>query len=290
MESNGRKPEVRVALPRSRFRSTWPLLLVAGLFVVGAFSTWYFTWFGRELNDQDISTYLADEQHPRKAQHALVQIQQRIDRHDPAVKQWYPQLVKLADSRETELRLTLAWLMGADSNSKEFHETLLKLLKDLEPIVRRNAALALVRFGDASGRGELRTVFEPYELKSPSEGTLSSTLRAGAKVSRGTLLARIQEGNAIAEVRSPLPATVDNLVMQSGARVNLGDLLLTLRSDEESVWEALRGLALIGSADDIPLIEQYVKASSLSERNKEQAALTVKAIQGRANSEKQTAN
>ena len=36
--------------------------------------------------------------------------------------------------------------MGFDNKSHEFHEALLKLLHDQEPIVRRNAALALVRF------------------------------------------------------------------------------------------------------------------------------------------------
>ena len=46
----------------------------------------------------------------------------------------------------------MAWLMGADSASEDFYNALEKLLLDAEPIVRRNAALALVRFNDASGR------------------------------------------------------------------------------------------------------------------------------------------
>jgi vesicle coat complex subunit len=45
--------------------------------------------------------------------------------------------------------------MGFDNTSQEFHNALLKLLHDQEPIVRRNAALALVRFNDNSGREEL---------------------------------------------------------------------------------------------------------------------------------------
>lgn len=285
MNTNGRNPSIAIAPARSRFRSTWPLLLVAGLFVVGAFTTWYFTWFGRELSDQDISTYLVDEQHPRKVQHALLQIQQRIEKGDPGSKQWYPQLVKLADSRETELRLTLAWLMGSDNKSMEFHAALLKLLNDSEPIVRRNAALALVRFGDHAGRGELRSVFEPYPVKAPMEGNLSSSLQVGAQVSRGALLARIQEGSSVTEVRSPLPGTVENLAVQTGTRVAKDAVLLTLRSDEQSVWEALRALTLIGDKEDVTIIQNYGRqAPSLSERTKEQAALTIKAIEGRVNS------
>lgn len=273
-------------MTRSRFRSTWPLLLVAALFVVGAFSTWYFTWFGRELSDQDIATYLVDEQHPRKVQHALSEIQQRMEKNDPSVKQWYPQLIKLADSRETELRLTLAWMMGSDTKSPEFLLALQKLLRDPEPIVRRNAALALIRFGDASGRSELRSVFDPYVVKATTTGTMSSSLRSGATVSRGALLARIQNGTTETEIRSPLPGRVENLVAQTGARVNIGDTLLMLSSDEGSIWESLRGLALIGQQDELDAITRYVqKTPTMSERTKEQASVTLKAIHERLNAQ-----
>lgn len=285
MTTNGRNPSVSVVIPaRSRFRSTWPLLLVAGLFVIGAFLTWYFTWFGRQLNDQEISTYLVDEQHPRKVQHALSQIQQRIEKGDASAKQWYPQLVKLTETRETELRLTLAWMMGSDPQATEFHTALQKLLKDPEPIVRRNAALALIRFSDPSGRDELRTIFDSYHVKATNEGILSSSLRAGATVSRGALLARIQAGNTETELRSPLPGTVESLIVQNGSQVKTRDDLLTLRSDEQSVWEALRGLALIGQQEDIDAISRYLqRTTNLSERTKEQASVTVKAIHRRIN-------
>ena len=270
------------AVTRSRFRSTWPLLLVSALFVVGAFSTWYFTWFGRELSDQDIATYLVDEQHPRKVQHALSQIQQRMEKNDPSVKQWYPQLIKLTDSSETELRLTLAWLMGFDSKSNDFHTSLKKLLNDPEPIVRRNAALALIRFGDDAGRSELRSVFDLYVVKATTAGTLSSSLHSGATVSRGALLARIQNGATETEIRSPLPGKVENLVAQTGARVNLGDTLLMLSSDEGSIWESLRGLAVIGQQEEFDAITRYVqKTPTMSERTKEQASVTLKAIHER---------
>ena len=270
------------AVTRSRFRSTWPLLLVSALFVVGAFSTWYFTWFGRELSDQDIATYLVDEQHPRKVQHALSQIQQRMEKNDPSVKQWYPQLIKLTDSSETELRLTLAWLMGFDSKSNDFHTSLKKLLNDPEPIVRRNAALALIRFGDDAGRSELRSVFDLYVVKATTAGTLSSSLHSGATVSRGALLARIQNGATETEIRSPLPGKVENLVAQTGARVNFGDTLLMLSSDEGSIWESLRGLAVIGQQEEFDAITRYVqKTPTMSERTKEQASVTLKAIHER---------
>ncbi len=268
-----------------RFRGSGPILILAVLFVVASFLAWYFTWFGRELSDAEVSTYLADEKHPRHVQHALLQIEQRMERGDPNVKRWYPQLVALSENPEPEFRLTVAWLMGFDNKSVEFHQALLKLLYDGEPLVRRNAALALVRFNDPSGRRELRAVLEPYPVQAPTDGLLTSSLRQRAQVSRGALIARIQLGdNRIREIRAPLSGTVENVVAENGSKVKQGDLLLTLKSDEQSVWEALRGLALIGEEDDLPAVQQYTENSrSVSTRIKEQATLTAKAIQRRVN-------
>ena len=134
-------------------RASGPILILAVLFVVGAFLSWYFSWFGRDLSDSDIATYLVDQKHPRRVQHALLQVQQRIERGDASATQWYPQVIQLAGSPEREFRLTAAWLMGFDNRSEQFHQKLLELVRDPEPIVRRNAALALVRFNDNERTG-----------------------------------------------------------------------------------------------------------------------------------------
>jgi hypothetical protein len=54
--------------------------------------------------------------------------------------------------------------------------------------------------------------------------------------------------------------------------------ILTLNSDEQSVWEALRALSLVGTAEDLPLIESYASSTEVSTRVKEQASLTSKSI------------
>jgi HEAT repeat protein len=264
-------------MPASR-----PILVVAVLFVAATFLAWYFSWFGRGLSDADISKYLADEKNPRHVQHALLQIQQRIERGDPSAKNWYPQIVALSGNPETEFRLTVAWLMGFDNKAPEFHEALLKLLKDPEPIVRRNAALALVRFEDSSGREELIAMLRPYVLKAPVDGTVASSMREGATIARRTLLARIEEADGQGvELRSPLPGRIQKFSKPNGSQVNRDEDLLTINSDEESVWEALRGLALVGSAEDLPLVQSYVSSNDVSKRVKEQADLTSKAIEHR---------
>lgn len=267
-----------------RVRASGPILILAILFVVASFLTWYFTWFGRGLSDSDISKFLLDEKHPRHVQHALLQIQQRIERGDVAAKQWYPQIITLAGSPETEFRLTVAWLMGADNHSEEFHSSLKKLVADPEAIVRRNAALALVRFNDASGRSELLAMLQPFTVTAPATGALQSSLSSGAQISRGALLGRIlQLNNEVFEMRSPLIGKVDRLLVANGSNLAKGDAVLTIKSDEQSVWEALRALSVVGQPEDLGLIESYASGAELvGERLKQQASLTVNAIKQRA--------
>ena len=261
-----------------------PILFLAALFLAATCLAWYFSWFGRELSDADIAKYLADEKNPRHVQHALLQIQERMERGDPNAKNWYPQLITLSGSAETEFRLTVAWLMGFDNKSADFHTALLKLLRDQEPIVRRNAALALVRFEDGSGREELLSVLRPYMLKAPASGLVASNLQEGTNVTRRTLLARIQETDgAVVELRSPLPGRVNKMLKPNGTQVARDEDMVSLYSDEDSVFEALRGLALVGTKDDLTLIRSYADSIQAAGRIKEQAALTVQAINRRSN-------
>jgi hypothetical protein len=282
MTDNGNHPEIRVSEARRRVPGSGPILVLAGLFIAATLLAWYFSWFGRELSDADISKYLADVNNPRHVQHALVQIQKRIERGDGSAKSWYPQLVTLSGNPETEFRLTVAWLMGFDNNSPQFHDALLKLLHDEEPIVRRNAALALVRFNDNSGREELVSVLQPYVLKAPADGTVASSMHEGTTVNRRTPLARIQQSDGkVAELRSPLAGRVNKIFKPNGSQITHDDDLISLNSDEQSVWEALRGLAIVGKPEDLPVIETYATASDASARIKEQASLTAKSINHR---------
>jgi len=279
MSENTVTTEAIVARTGNRIRASGPILILAALFVAATFLAWYFTWFGRGLSDADITKYLSDTKNPRHVQHALLQIQQRIERGDPSANNWYPQIIVLSGSSETEFRLTTAWLMGFDNHSNEFHSALVKLATDTEPIVRRNAALALVRFNDAAGHDELVAVLKPYAVKSPATGLVSSTLRQGSDVSRGTLLARVQQADGlIAEVRSPLPGKIEAISKANSSHVTTGEEILRLNSDEESVWEALRGLSFIGTNADLETVQAFTSSSSVTERVREQAKLTAKAI------------
>lgn len=285
--SNGSSPTAQTALeaiqPRRR-RASLPLIILAVLFVVVPFLTWYLTWFGRPLSDDDIGKYLSDQKNVRHVQQALTQIEERIEKGDEGARRWYPQIVALAGSPVVEIRKTVAWVMGQDNKAEEFHGGLLQLLADSHPVVRRNAAVQLVRFRDASGRGELRAMLQPYNVKAPVEGTIGSVLGAGAEVRESSLVARITNAQGqTQEVRSPLPGKINQVIAHEGARVGAGDDLLTISADADYVYEALRALFFVGEEEDLPLVESYERgAEGMPERVKQQAAQTAKAIRSRA--------
>src|SRR6202795_4270301 len=149
--------------PRNRalfFLTAWLIVLMPFLF-------WWNTWFGRQLSGKQIGEFLQDEKHPRHIQHALVQLGERMGRRDTRAHQWYPELTRLAFHPVEEVRNTDAWVMGQDTSVPAFHETLLKMLQDQSPIVRGNAALSLVRFGDPSGRPHIVALLQPARIVSP---------------------------------------------------------------------------------------------------------------------------
>src|SRR5258706_319037 len=196
---------------------------LAALFIIVPFLTWYGTWFGRDLSDQDIAAYLSDEKNPRHIQHALSRVEERIERGDPSAQKFYPQIVALAQSPTGEIRKTAAWVMGQDNKSSEFHQKLISLLSDTEPLVRRNVALRLVRFGDASDLPELRSMLQSFESKSTIAGRVVSLLGQGSRIKAGGLLARIRDtSNAVQELRSPVDGAIGRLGLKEGDAVAVG--------------------------------------------------------------------
>src|ERR1043166_8301920 len=133
LPNNGQNHDSVVVITRPRRPSNIWLIIVAALFIIVPFLTWYGTWFGRDLSDEDIAKYLVDEQNPRHIQHALLQVEEKIERGDPTSKKFYPQIVASAKSSHAEIRKTAAWVMGQDNRSEEFHRALVDLLKDSEP-------------------------------------------------------------------------------------------------------------------------------------------------------------
>jgi len=258
------------------FATGWLIVLMPFLF-------WWNTWFGRHLSDQQLSEYLRDDKKPRHIQHALVQLGERMSHGDEAAKQWYPDLLRLAGATVEEVRNTDAWVMGQDTSGAGFHETLLMMLADSSPMVRGNAALSLVRFGDATGRPQIVALLQPAQIATPVSGRVVDSDRPGTAIRQGGLLAKLQdEHRQTSEIRSPIPGRIRS-VAQTGSNVAAGAEVAVVDPATEQVWEALRALYLVGQADDLPAIRPYERAlPDVSNDVRQQAVATEKAIKTRA--------
>jgi hypothetical protein len=257
-------------------------LLTGWLIVLMPFLFWWNTWFGRHLTNQQITEYLRDDKHPRHIQHALIQIGDRIQRHDPNVRQWYPELVRLSSYSVEEVRNTDAWIMGQDNSSPEFHTALLKMLNDSALTVRGNAALSLVRFGDPSGRPELVALLQPVTMASPQSGTIVDSGTVGTAVHQDGLVAKIQTQSGTLDLRSPIAGRIESIARGKGQTVAAGIPIATIQPETEQIWEALRGLYLVGIMEDLPVVTAYERdLPETPDRIRQQAKLTEEAIRSR---------
>jgi biotin carboxyl carrier protein len=212
-----------------------------------------------------------------------VQLGERMALRDAGVARWHSDLVRLASYPVEEVRNTDAWVMGQDTADAAFHETLLTMLADSSPLVRGNAALSLVRFGDASGRAQIVALLQPAVIAAPSAGVVTDTDKIGTAIHQGGVIAKVQDGQAAIEVRSPISGRISTLTVQKGTSVSPGAQIATVAPADEQIWEALRALYLIGQLDDLPAILPYERElPEISERVRQQASLTEKAIRDRA--------
>src|SRR5271163_3298363 len=258
------------------FTTAWLIVLMPFLF-------WWNTWFGRQLSDQQLTEYLNDEKHPRHIQHALLQLGDRMRLRGADTSRWYPDLVRLASHPVEEIRNTDAWIMGQDTSQAEFHEALLKLLGDSSLTVRGNAALSLVRFGDASGHAELVALLNPVVITTPVAGRVIDTDKTGTAIHQGGLVAKVEEGERTIDVRSPIAGRIHSLSVATGANVTAGAPIASVDPSTDQVWEALRGLYLIGEAVDLGAVRPYERESpDIPDRVRQQAVLTDRAITERA--------
>jgi hypothetical protein len=259
------------------------LFFVTGwLIVLMPFLFWWNTWFGRQLSDKQISEYLRDDKHPRHIQHALVQIGERMGRQDAAVKQWYPQLVTLSSYPVEEVRNTDAWVMGQDTSGAGFQEALLKRLGDSALTVRGNAALSLVRFGDATGKPQILELLKPAVVIAPQSGKIVDTSSAGTPIHQGGIVAKLQVSGQTIEVRSPISGRVREVSALAGTSATEGETLATVDAGTEQVWEALRALYLIGQPEDLAAVLPYERElPDIPDRVRQQAMETERAIRQR---------
>jgi hypothetical protein len=272
--------------PGLKRRWLFVILALTFLFVLMPFLFWQATWFGKPLNDAQLQKSLVDREHPREIQHALSQVADRMLARDAftrdSARQFYPQVVQIAQNGQDELRLTATWVMGQDNSIPDFHQELVRLLQDPNSMVGRNAALALVRFGDASGLAEIRSMLQPSAIGAPEAGALEQRLKPGESINPGTLLGRIRTGNSTSELRSQIPGIVRRWLVPDNSAVIKGQPVLLVDPSVSEIWESLRALYLIGQLEDLPALEEIARGGSDIPANvRQQAGLTATAIRSR---------
>lgn len=274
--------ESKLKRQRMTTRQRILFLLTGWLIVLMPFLFWWNTWFGRHLTEQQITEYLADDKRPRHIQHALIQIGDRIQHHDPSVQRWYPDLVRLSSYSVEEVRNTDAWIMGQDNSSPDFHAALLKMLNDPALTVRGNAALSLVRFSDSSGRPQIIALLQPFRITTAASGTVTDTGAVGTPVHQGGLVAKIHTANQTLELRSPIAGRIGSVAAGKGQTLAPGAVIATIQPETEQVWEALRGLYVVGTMEDLPVVTSYERdLPEIPDRVRQQAKLTEEAIRSR---------
>ncbi|MEE8348262.1 MAG: HEAT repeat domain-containing protein [Acidobacteriota bacterium] len=253
--------------------------------VIIPYFAWHGTWFGRLLTDTELTEYLQDQEKSRRVQHALTQIAGLMDRRESSATQWYEEVIRHSKHPTPQVRVTAAWVMGQDPTFDAFHQALLGMLPDDELLVRRNAALALVRFGDPSGLKEIRAMLLPYSVRAPVDGEVDYLVSEGEEVHLGNPLVRVSRQGDLHEVRSPLSSSVQSLVLEPGTGVKAGTELLTLYPDVSHVWESLRALALVGDTGELEVIRSIAEDPGFVPEVRDQAILTHEAIESRVGKE-----
>jgi biotin carboxyl carrier protein len=262
--------------------------VTAWLIVLMPFLFWWGTWFGRSLSDKQLTRYLADDAHPRHIQHALVQIGERMSRRDAGVAQWYSRVTQLSSYPVEQVRNTDAWVMGQDTSSPAFHDALLRMLGDSSLMVRGNAALSLVRFGDVSGRPQIVALLEAARVTTPESGKVLDASVAGMTIHQGGVVVKLRSAEKDIEVRSPISGRLRAVSVQPGQTVDASTEVAVIDPGADQVWEALRALYVVGEPEDLTAIARYERESAdIPDHVRKQAIETDRAIRHRQNEAKQ---
>lgn len=233
---------------------------------------WHQTWFGAELDDDALIAAMAPESSARDVQHGIEQITRRLNR--PGADRWAALLVEASRRSEEPVRGAAAWAMQEDAGRPEFVARLREMVaEDPSPLVRRNAAGALALARDPAARPVLRSMLEPFPVTTPVAGTVSALVPEGTHVRERAPVARVRtDDGKTSDVLAPVPGPVQRRAVEDGARLAAGDLLLVLGPDASHAGNAVLGLALAGTAEDVALLDAAASAQSAFPENVKRAA------------------
>lgn len=217
---------------------------------------WYRTWFGARLDDDALIAAMQPTSPPRDVMHGINEITVRLETGGHGLDRWAALLVDASRRGEDPVRNAAVWAMGYDATRPEFEARLQELVAgDVSILVRRNAACSLARARDPVGREVLRSMLQAFTVKAADAGVVSSVAAVEMPVREGGVVARIRrDDGTTADVLAPVPGRVVRRAAEDGARVASGDGVVVLSPDSVHALHAAAALALVGSAEDIELL------------------------------------
>jgi len=239
------------------------------LVVLVPFLFWYQTWFGRPLTAAQIKDRLVaardaatgkDGPHNlREAQHALVQLSQRIQSGED-LSALYPLVIALAKHEDPGLRRAVIWMMGYARDNGDVRKALVEALDDSDRLVRFSAALQVAMFDMDKARPILHSALEPAKVESTVAGKLLATTAIDTRLREGMELARVEKDDgAVTPVHVPFDGTVTSFAVKPGQPIKVGTVLCTMKPSAALVIPVLKALAWAGDARDLEVIEPYSK-------------------------------
>ena len=105
-------------------------------------------------------------------------------------------------------------------------------------------------------------MLEPVTVTAQAGGRVRSVLDLHQLVQQGDLVARLERSAAsegddeLVAVRAPVPGSVSDVLVSDGEEIVAGQPVVRLDPSLEHVRNAVMGLALVGTAEDVKLLRQ----------------------------------
>jgi acetyl/propionyl-CoA carboxylase alpha subunit len=243
------------------------VLLVAAV-VVGTLSltylVWRQTWFGARLDDDELVAAMAPTAKARDVQHGIEEITRRFGARAVGMERWAKALVEASRRTEDPVRVQAAWAMQTDAGREEFVARLREMVAgDSSVLVRRNAACSLAASHDATGRAVLRSMLEPFTVTAPEAGVVDELPGVDTPVRENRSVGRVRKDDGtFVLVMAAVPGRVTKRAVESGAHVAAGDAVLVLEPDAQHAENAALALSLVGTKEDLALLDSAAAPQS----------------------------
>ncbi|MCA9320288.1 MAG: hypothetical protein KDB53_06120 [Planctomycetes bacterium] len=271
-------PEIIGNRPKNSASTVVTLVVI--LLLIGL--SWRSCWYATPMDDATMTHILSGKGSDGDIQKALLQIQSRGEKGDDSVQEHYEAVVGLADHPTSQIRSTVAWLMGAQPGVASFEAPLRRLLDDSALAVRQNAALGLANRGDASVRPLLLSMLEKHEIRSEWKGVLEDPRAPKSAVRVGQIVARVVAEDGRHDVLAPIDGTISSRRLAHGDPVDVGTLLLVLEPSVSQITNAVVALGRVGTKDDISVLRELIEGPRpLSDDARRYAAKVLQSLQSR---------